>query len=84
MPAVGALHDPASRLPVNATRERAFALLPDVRRDPTLADDRFAVPKRIAFVETTVLRSPHAAAGFEHHGVEGTGQGPFIVEIRTA
>jgi hypothetical protein len=69
---------------VNATRERPFALLPNVRRDATRADDRVTIAKRIAFVETTVLRSPHTTAGFEHHGVECAGQGPFIVEIRAA
>jgi hypothetical protein len=67
---------------MDTTRERSFTLLPNVRRDPARAHDRFAIAKGVPLVEAAVPRSPHATADAQHNGIEGSGEGPFVVEIR--
>ena len=84
VPAVRALDHPAARRATHPPEERRLAFLPNVGDDAPIPDRPIAVAKRIPFVEATMLRPSHAATGFEHHGVEGPDQRPFVVEIRAA
>lgn len=84
MPTVRSLHHPAPRLPVHTAEEWRFALLPNVRGDAPIADRRFTVAKRVAFVETAVVRSADSATLLHDHGIERGGQGPLVVQIRRA
>jgi hypothetical protein len=84
MPAVRALDDPPSWPAVDASEERRFALLPDMRRDAASADRGVAVAERVACIQTAVPWASHPAAPLEHHGIERSRERPFIVEIRAA
>lgn len=84
VPAVRAFDDPAARFAMDATDERGLAFLPNVWNDAALAHGLIAIPKRVAFVEAAVLRPAHPATRFQNHGIEGSSQGPFVVQVGAA
>lgn len=81
VPTIRAFDDPAPRPTVDAADEGRFALLTDVGGNPAGADRGVAIAKRIAFVETAVLRAPDAAPCAQDDGVEGPGERPLVVQI---
>jgi hypothetical protein len=84
MPGVRALHHPAARLAVHPTEERWFAFLPKVGDDPPISHRGLTIPERVPFVETAVVRPPHATAGRHDDRIERRREGPFVVEVRVA
>lgn len=84
VPAVSPLDDPAPWLPVHTTDQRRLAFLPDVRDNVARAHCGLAITKRVAFVQTAVLRAANPAPGFQHDGIERGREGPLVVQIRGA
>ena len=84
VPTVRPFHHPAPWLSVHASDERRLPLLANMREDAPSAHGPVAVAKRVAFIEAAVLRAADAAAGPQNHGIEGSRQRPFVVQVRAA
>ena len=85
MPAIGAFHDPSSRLlSANGSCERWFAASTNVRLDS--AGPRFPLGfvVVVAFVETNILGTPRSARSAELHGIQGLAYHVHVVDVGAA
>jgi len=81
VPGVGALHDPAARLPLNAPEERLLPPASDVRSDPAGSDGRFGVRVVVSLVEAEVLGATWTARRASDHRVERLADEPLVVDV---
>lgn len=81
VPGVGALHDPASRLPLNAAQEWLLPAPADVRGDPAGPDGRLGVLVVVPLVEAEVLGAARAARSTSDHRVERLPDEPLVVHV---
>lgn len=83
MPAVGALHHPATRLATYTTHHRPLAAAPDVWADPAPANARFDGGIVVALVQAAMYRSPQSATALM--GIVNRGQcHPHIGHVGSA
>ena len=81
MPAVGALHDPASRPATNAPDQRSLPASANMRGNAAASGGDFTVFEVVAFIETDVFGTTRTTRCANRHRVECWAEHPFIVDV---
>jgi hypothetical protein len=81
VPSVGALHDPAAWLALDAPQQRLLTAASDVRSDPASSDGRLGVGVVVTLVEAEVPGAAGAARSASDHRVERLADEPLVVDV---
>jgi len=81
VPTIGALDDPATRTPANASDEGRFSAPTNVRLDASSANRGFAILVVVSFVETKVARTARPSRRSNGNRIERLAHHPLVVDV---